>query len=719
MTRRHFALRAWVFAASLAAAHLGAAQSVDRPARTSAPSSSSTRTPAYDAESLLDSVRVEERAGLAAALGVSALDALPLYDLHLSIDAGLRGFGLRERVVVTNGETRPWVDVVMRIFVNAPVSARRAPPVRLLEGRCLDGVRCTFEQPSPSVVRIRPEAPLAPGSSLRFELDLQGTMASIDDERLTMLGQGLESLAALEGGVTSGDYGLLARGAGIGSLASFYPVLARRSRGRWVTDDGGTMGDLSTDAPHHVRARIVVPEEFVVVSSGVEVAVADVADPDDRPPRKEVTVHAAAVREFAVLVSPDFESRACTVDGVRIRSLFLSRDASAGRHVGEVACDAFGVFSRRFGAYPFTELDVVEAPLVGGAGGVEFSGLVTVALMFYRGALEGGGGSLGLFGMLGALRGAPDISADAGIDAVDRLVASMREFVTAHEVAHQWWHGLVGSDSRAHPWLDEALAQHSAVLYVEDRHGPARAREEAERQVAMNYRLMRIQGLPDDVVDRPASAFRSPLAYAGLVYGKAPFFYRAVRERVGDEAFFRALRAYVQAYRFREAPSVAVIDALARESGGLDAEVRALARRWIYERHGDEDLGPNDPSSVLRTMLPPEFGAVLSDPSLGSLLQGMMGSLLGGSIGDAPDRFDAALRGFLGEGGEIDEPTLRRGLDEITRRHLGDPSSELRSSGRAASPRRLCNPTDRDCNRAPTAPPTTGLPRPAAPRRIP
>ena len=38
---------------------------------------------------------------------------------------------------------------------------------------------------------------------------------------------------------------------------------------------------------------------------------------------------------------------------------------------------------------------------------------------------------------------------------------------------------LVGSDSREHPFVDEGLAQYSAVLYMEDRYGAARARAEA------------------------------------------------------------------------------------------------------------------------------------------------------------------------------------------------------------------------------------------------
>lgn len=647
-----------------------------------APAAHAQQATADEVAALLENLHPTERQSLASTLGPQGLASLPLYDLHVSIDGELRGFGLRERVTVTNDEARPWADVTLRVFANATTAPGATPNLRFLEGRCLEGVACAFAQPSASVIVVRPTAPLAPGAQLRFELDLQGVMPELEDDRLSMMGQGLEGLAAIEGGQSAspGDYGLVAHGAEIGSLAAFYPVLARRRAGRWVTDDGGTMGDLSTDALHHVRARIVVPEEHTLATSGVEVGVARVADAPTRARRKEVTVHAAAVREFAILVSPRFVVSECVVEGTRIRSFALGRDAAAGRHVGETACESFRVFTRRFGRYPYTELDVVEAPLVGGAGGVEFSGLVTVALMFYRAALDGGAGTLGLLGVLGGqgalgeqgddpsggLSGGLSGGPSAGMAGLEELSASMREFVTAHEVAHQWWHGLVGSDSRAHPWIDESLAQYSAMLYVEERHGAARAREEGERQVAMNYHMMRIQGRPDGIVDRPASAFSSPIEYAGLVYGKGPYFYRAVRERVGDAAFFAALSRYVAEHRFREAGPGAVLDALAQESGGHDAEVRALARRWLEERHGDEDLGPSDPARVMGSMLPPELRSVLSDPAVGPMLQQLMGTMFGGGSGAGLEGLPPELGELFGGEGEPDAADLQRRLEQLT-----------------------------------------------------
>jgi hypothetical protein len=47
---------------------------------------------------------------------------------------------------------------------------------------------------------------------------------------------------------------------------------------------------------------------------------------------------------------------------------------------------ALRTFEKIFGPYPYTELEVAESPLIGGAGGVEFPGLITIASMIYANA---------------------------------------------------------------------------------------------------------------------------------------------------------------------------------------------------------------------------------------------------------------------------------------------------------------------------------------------
>ena len=208
-----------------------------------------------------------------------------------------------------------------------------------------------------------------------------------------------------------------------------------------------------------------------------------------------------------------------------------------------------------------------------------------------------------------------------------RLLPSMLEFVTAHEVAHQYWHGLVGSDSRLHPFVDESLAQWSAALYLEDRYGAERARRDADMNVRMNYQMMRMMGRPDGAVDRPAASFGDPLRYAGIVYGKGPYLYNALREAAGDAVFFRAVRRYVDTWRFRTAPPTGFVDALVAEHGVGAARYRSLARRWLQESHGDDDLGQANMASLLQGVMggnaTPEMQQAIE--MLGPMLQGMTG----------------------------------------------------------------------------------------------
>jgi hypothetical protein len=423
-----------------------------------------------------------------------------------------------------------------------------------------------------------------------------------------------------------------------------------------AVDDEGSLGDLGTDAMSHVRARIVVPAGMQVAATGIELASAPVRDPAGRAPRREVTIGAALVRDFAVLVSGELVTAERDVGGVRVRSWFLARERAAGERVLDVAASALAIFVRRFGPYPYPELDVVEAPLVGGAGGIEFSGLVTVASMFYR---PSGMGALAP--MLGGAGSSPSATSGSG-----GLEDGMLEFVTAHEVAHQWWHGIVGSDSRRHPWVDESLAQYSAMLYLEDRYGTTRAQEEGERHVEMNFHAMRMMGQPDAAVDRPTSAFGAPVTYAGLVYGKGPYLYPAIRAAIGDDAFFAGLRGYVERYRYRIAPGRGPIESLA--TGAHASRVRALARHWLDETHGDADLGASDPGAMLGAMLPPELRDQMRDPAMRAMFEQLMRAMAGGAGGGSAEGMPdlSSLLGGLGGGG-LSPEQLQRILGSLPR----------------------------------------------------
>jgi hypothetical protein len=527
--------------------------------------------PFSDPEVLLSSLQPSVKATLPRS-ELGPLEQLPRYELVLTLDKNLTSYSLDERVAFTNTGPTRLPELVLRLFANA---TRSPPPIAWSNVSCSPR-ECRASKEGPSTIRVVPRGGIAPGESFEVKLHLEATLPVTPVEQTSLLAQSLAGLSAMTGGQHKTDYGLLGFSDGMASLAHCFAVVARRTKNGFVRSEKSTMGDLGTDEMSFVHAKLRVPSDANVAATGAVVkdgAIDGMA---------YFTVNAGLIRDFAVLVSRSYVSAALKIGDVTVRSHFLVRDRASGERVLDFATQALAIFQRRFGPYPYRNLDVVEAPVVGGAGGVEFSGLVTVASMFYRPMTADQ--SSGLLGQLMAGMG--------------QVQGPILEFTTAHEVAHQYWHGLVGSDSREHPYLDESLAQFSAMLYDEDRYGVERANQDADMHVRMNYRMMRMMGEKDGAVDQPVDAFGSTIRYAGLVYGKGACFYPAARTLLGEAPFYDGLRRYVSRYGFRMATPANLRDELGRGSP-QSAELTKLARRWFEQSHGDDDLGKSDMGSLL------------------------------------------------------------------------------------------------------------------------
>src|SRR6202042_655966 len=94
----------------------------------------------------------------------------------------------------------------------------------------------------------------------------------------------------------------------------------------------------------------------------------------------------------------------------------------------------------------------------------------------------------------------------------------------------------------------------------------------------------------DGPAARSTADFESTAVYAGLVYGKAPFFYLKLAEQIGDEDLWRGLQAYAKAHRFGLARRGDVVQAFAQTGLLPIARLRELFSRWFEETHGDADL---------------------------------------------------------------------------------------------------------------------------------
>lgn len=242
-----------------------------------------------------------------------------------------------------------------------------------------------------------------------------------------------------------------------------------------------------------------------------------------------------AARNFAFSASPSFLSKSTTVSGVTITSYYFETESKGGEDILNQAARALTTYSTRFAPYPYPSLSIVEAIY---PDGMEHCGLFFLNRRFYT-DYDGG--------------------------ALNNLIA-----IGVHEAAHNWWYGLVGNDQAMEPWLDEALAIYSEYIFYSDNY-PSLA------SAWWNFRVNAFD--PTGWVDANIYNGGEFRPYTNAVYLQGARFLHALRQRMGEEAFFAFLKAYAAQMAYRRA-SAADFFALARQYSNADFSdiVRAYFR---------------------------------------------------------------------------------------------------------------------------------------------
>jgi hypothetical protein len=354
---------------------------------------------------------------------------------------------------------------------------------------------------------------LAPGSSADIALSWRATVP------------------AIEGG------GPFARSDGFASLAWCFPVPLSPRAG-----DGSPApyaDFLCTDAASW-RVRVTLPAGSVLVAAGTEVGRTGVngitvVDLELDPGRDFYLAAATGLAEMPARRGGDGEPA--------IRCFAPPGREEAAAFAADVAAQAIRIFQRRFGPYPYGAFTVLAGPLA--ALGIEFPALTVIGEA--------------IFSLSGSMSGVP--------------TRSMLEATVVHEVAHQWFYNLVGSDQAAEPWLDEAAAQYATRLYYLDRYGADAADSYADSWRSRWGRVDRAL----KPVGLPVSSYTAK-EYGAIVYGRGPLFLDALASSMGSRVFDRFLRRYVDAYRWRIARG-ADFQAAAEEECGCDLD--ELFAAWV------------------------------------------------------------------------------------------------------------------------------------------
>lgn len=331
-------------------------------------------------------------------------------------------------------------------------------------------------------------------------------------------------------------YNIFSYANGTISLAGFYPALAVYDESGWNIEVPPPYGDATHLDVSLYQVQLTAPSQMVVAASGSLVEESTHSDNT-----KTLRLVSGPMRDFYLAMSQNFKVASQVVDGTVVNSYYPPHLEQGGQLALQYAVDALRVFNQHFGQYPYAEFDVAATPTT--AGGVEYPGIVVISERIYN--------QEGVF----------------------------FQHVIAHEVAHQWWYGLVGNNQIDEPWLDESLTNYSTVFYWQQVEGVETARQVIETFFTAPYQRAKTQGR-DKAVIGPVENFTVE-EYSTFVYGKGPLFFNALRQEVGDDMYFEIMQSYYRQYRYKIASAQNLFTVIEQVSG---QNVEPLLETWLEAR---------------------------------------------------------------------------------------------------------------------------------------
>ncbi|MED3553593.1 ABC transporter permease subunit [Cytobacillus praedii] len=198
-------------------------------------------------------------------------------------------------------------------------------------------------------------------------------------------------------------------------LAQWYPMLATYQNGKWNKEDYSDGVETYHVGFSDYKVTYKLPEGYSFISS---------AEKDPKPEANEGSVKIKKIRDFFIAVTKDMDIHEATAnDGVKIR-LFTKNDHD--KNIDEslkLAKDALSFYQEKIGAYPHKQLDIIfDNGLF-----MEYPGIVTINPYiqdsnFYRLSI-------------------------------------------VHEIAHQYFYGVVANDQYNEGWVDEGITEFATSLY--------------------------------------------------------------------------------------------------------------------------------------------------------------------------------------------------------------------------------------------------------------
>lgn len=283
-----------------------------------------------------------------------------------------------------------------------------------------------------------------------------------------------------------------------------------------------------------VEFTVVAPAHYTVVANGLKKEETILPGQLKRTRYAETVVlptkvFAVGAADFAVDHSGD-------VKGIPVYSYVFPENKVQGFQDYAKAVEILQFFIDKIGPYAYTKLANVQSKTM-------FGGMENAGTIFYE-------------------------EESIGKQSVEELIA--------HEVAHQWFGDAVTETSWEHVWLSEGFATYMTLVYLEHKYGIDTLHGELrdDRKKIIGFAARR----HTPVVDTSRQGGYMQLLNANS-YQKGSWVLHMLRRKLGDDTFWKGMRAYFAAYNGRNANTLDFKREMEKVSG---QDLTSFFQQWLY-----------------------------------------------------------------------------------------------------------------------------------------
>jgi len=292
-------------------------------------------------------------------------------------------------------------------------------------------------------------------------------------------------------------------------------------------------GDLQTESEQKILTKLAKK-----TANNIDEIVKEPFNKFEFPPSadetKTLTFTQNKVHDFAWFADKRFHVLKSAVElqsgkTVATWAFFTNKDAEHWKEATNYLNDAVAFYSKHVGEYPYNVCTAVNGTLVAG-GGMEY----------------------------------PTITIIGGINS-DKLL----DRVVTHEVGHNWFQGILASNERAYPYLDEGINSYYENRYMDEKYPDSGILPAAISPAVANF-LGKQFNLEDKLPsyqnelgymlscrahkDQPICTHSATFTnnnYGTIAYGKSAIAFKYLEKFLGRAEYDRIMQIYFQQWQFK------------------------------------------------------------------------------------------------------------------------------------------------------------------------